>query len=119
VTVPVELQGNPIGVRQEDGILEFVTRELEIECLPGQIPAHLDVDVTELHVGQHIEAGELELPEGVTLLEDQDRVITSVSMKRLEEELVEEEEELITAEAAEPEVIGREEEEGAAEEGTE
>jgi len=120
VTVPVELHGSPIGVRQEDGILEFVTRELEIECLPGKIPAHVDVDVTELHVNQHVEAGELQLPEGVALLEEQDRVIASVVMKRLEEELLEEEEEeLITAESAEPEVIGREGEEGETEGDTE
>lgn len=114
VSVPVEVVGEAYGVRNEAGLLDFITREVEVECLPGDIPNAIELDVSPLHVGQHVEAGELRLPEEVELLEDAERVIVSVAVKRaihLEEE-EEEAEELLTAEAAEPEVIGRKEEEG-------
>ena len=113
VAVPVEIVGESTGVRNEAGLLDFITREVEVECLPAEIPNQIRLDVTPLHVGQHVEAGELEIPEGVELLEDPERVIVSIVVKRavhLEEE-EEEAEELLTAEAEEPEVIGRKEEE--------
>lgn len=119
VDIPVEVEGMAWGVKNEGGMLDFITREVEVECLPGKIPAHLTVDVSELHVGQHVEAGELELPEGVKLLTEPERVILSVAHGRLAVEAPEEAEEeaLIAAEREEPEVIGRgkEEEEGAEE----
>lgn len=113
VAVPVEIVGEATGVRNEAGLLDFVTREVEVECLPAAIPNGIELDVSSLHVGQHVEAGELELPDDVTLMEDEERVIVSVVVKRaahLDEE-EEEEEDLLTAAAAEPEVIGRTEEE--------
>lgn len=111
VMVPVEAIGVPLGVKNEGGVLDFVTREVEIECLPGDIPHHLAVDVSELHVNQHVEAGDLELPEGVILHEELDRVIVSVSYPDIIEEPEEDEEGvLLEAEAEEPELIGREEE---------
>lgn len=78
VAVPVELQGVPYGVKTEGGMIDFVTREVHVECLPGQIPKHVDIDVTGLHLGQHVEARDLKLPEGVELLDEPDRVIASV-----------------------------------------
>jgi len=66
-------------------MIDFVTREVHVECLPGQIPKHLEFDVTELHVGQHVEAKDLQLPEGVLLLDEADKVIASVSQSRTEE----------------------------------
>ncbi|HEX9669408.1 MAG TPA: 50S ribosomal protein L25 [Thermoanaerobaculia bacterium] len=102
VEVHVEVEGVPYGVKNEAGILDFVTRSLHVECLPGDIPAHFTLDVSPLHVGQHVEARQLELPPGVTLLEDPARVIVSVSHARIEEKPVEEVE---AAEPAEPEVI--------------
>lgn len=111
VSVPIELLGTPFGVKDEGGVLDFVTREVEIESLPGQIPPHLELDVSELHIGQHLEAGELTLPEGVELLDDVDRVLVSVAHPRVVEEEVEEEEELLEEEMEEPEVIGRGKEE--------
>ena len=108
VAVAVELSGEPEGVRNEDGLLDFVTREVEIECLPGKIPATIALDVTELHIGQHVEAGELELPEEVTLVEDAERVIVSVAVKRTAAVDEEEEEDLLTTEATEPELVGQE-----------
>ena len=117
VTVQVELIGTPVGVKQEDGVLDFVTRELEVECLPGDIPQKIEADVSGLHIGQHLEASQLDLPAKVTLLDDATRVIASVTAPRRVEEAEEEEEFLLEAESAEPEVIGRgkegeEEEEG-------
>lgn len=111
VSVPIELIGTPDGVKNEGGVLDFVTREVEIESLPGQIPPHLELDVSELNIGQNLDAGSLALPEGVELLEDLDRVLVSVAHPRVVEEEVEEEEELLEEEMEEPEVIGRGKEE--------
>jgi large subunit ribosomal protein L25 len=117
VSVHVELAGEPFGVHNEGGILDYVNREVEVSCLPGDIPRQLELDVSELHIGQHVEAGDLPLPEGVELLTDRDRVIASVVAPRLAVEAEEEEAEemLIEAEREEPEVVGR----GKAEEGGE
>ncbi len=112
VTVPVEVCGEALGVRNEGGMLDFVTRELEVECLPDRIPAHIELDTTELHIGQHVEAGQIELPEGVALAGDPGRVLVSVVLRRVAEEEEEEEEELLEAPSAEPEVVGRDKEEG-------
>lgn len=83
VTVPIEIIGTATGVKNEDGLLDFITREVEIECLPGNIPDHLEVDVTNLHIGDHIESKDLTLPEGVELFGAvEDRVIVQVSHKK-------------------------------------
>ncbi|HEX5758287.1 MAG TPA: 50S ribosomal protein L25 [Thermoanaerobaculia bacterium] len=103
VEVHVEVTGVPYGVKNEGGVLDFVTRSLHVECLPGDIPSHIDLDVSPLHIGQHVEARQLDVPSGVTLLEDPARVIVSVSHARIEEKPVEEVAE--AAEPAEPEVI--------------
>ena len=113
VQVPVELVGTPDGVRNEGGVLDFVTREVEVECLPGDIPRSLSVDISHLHIGQHVEVHELEVPESVTVLEEPDRTLAAVGAPREIEEPEEELEEelLLEAEAEEPEVIGRGKEE--------
>ncbi len=110
VNVPIEILGEAEGVRNEGGLLDFVSREVEVECLPTAIPTHIELDVSELHIGQHVEAGQLELPEGVTLLEDEERVVVSIAARKIVEEEVEEEDELLTAEGEEPELVGEEEE---------
>ena len=109
VAVPIVLHGEAEGVKNEAGLVDFVTREIEIECLPGQIPAHFEMDVAPLHIGQHLEAKDIELPEGVDLVVDPDRVIVAVSLRKIVEEVEEEVEEelLIEAETEEPEVIQR------------
>lgn len=113
VDVAVEPVGTPEGVKNEGGILDFVTREVEVECLPTLIPEKIEIDVSALHIGQHIEAADLELPEGVTLLEPPERVILGVELPQMPEEEEEEEDELLLeAETDEPEVIGRGKEEG-------
>jgi large subunit ribosomal protein L25 len=99
VTVPIELKGIAYGVKTEGGLIDFVTREIAVECLPGSIPAHIDFDVTEVRVGQHIEAGALQLPEGVTLFDSPEKVILSLTHARAEE--------AEAGDRAEPEVIKR------------
>ena len=98
VAVPVELTGTAVGVKVDGGMLDFVTREVHVECLPGQIPKHLEFDVTEMHIGQHVEAKDLQLPEGVVLLDEAEKVIASISQSRTEEAVE-------GADRAEPEVI--------------
>lgn len=90
--VPVELLGEPAGVRLEGGMIDFVSREVEVECLPGNIPETVTVNVEELHIGDTVQASELELGEGVELIDDPERVIASISLARIEEEEVEEDE---------------------------
>jgi large subunit ribosomal protein L25 len=117
VKVAVEIVGVPEGVKNEGGLLDFVTREVEVECLPTQIPDKITLDVSALHVGQHSEAKELVLPEGVTLVDDPNRVIVSVAVAKAEEEAAPAEGAAVEGAPTEPEVIGRgkadaEEEEG-------
>lgn len=116
VEIPVELEGTPLGVKNEGGMLDFVTREVEVECLPGNLPSRLTLDVSALHVGQHLEASAVELPPDVKLVTEPERVIVSVAHSRLAVEAEAAEEELlIEAEREEPEVIGRGKEEEAEE----
>ncbi|MEO8275989.1 MAG: 50S ribosomal protein L25 [Thermoanaerobaculia bacterium] len=106
VRVHISLDGVAYGVRTEGGLLDFVTREVEVECLPTSIPKELRVDVTELRIGQHLEVKDLALPEGVTMVEDADRVVLSVAHAKLEVEAPAAG--AVAAEgAAEPEVIAK------------
>jgi len=117
VRVHVELAGTSFGVKNEGGVLDFVTREIEIECLPTEIPQEIRVDVEPLHVGDHLEASAIELPEGVTYVGPAEAVVASVKHARVEAAPAGEEEEAAAAESAEPEVIqkGKKEEEEAGE----
>ena len=118
VKVPVVTTGEPKGVKLQGGLQELVTREIEIECLPDDIPEQFSVDVSELMLGQSVRAGELALGEGVALVSAADMVISHVVA--LKAEAVETPaagvEGAPAAAAAEPEVIkkGKKEEEGAA-----
>jgi len=111
VKVEVELVGTPVGVKVEGGIVDFVTREIEIECLPNRIPETLKVDVSGLHIGMHVEASSIELPEGVTLIDDPDRVLALVAAPQAP--AAEEEEgadELLEGERQEPKLVGEDDE---------
>lgn len=101
VTVPIELVGTSAGAKL-GGMVDFVTREILVECLPGDIPKHLDLDVTSLEIGQHAEAKDLKMPDGVVLADEPEKVILSVHHARLEEGTTAE-----GGERAEPEVIKR------------
>ncbi len=112
VVVPVEILGVPEGVKTDGGMLDFVTREIEVECLPNKIPEHINLDVTSLHVGQHVEAKDLELPEDVELLDHERVIVSIVQRQQAEEEAEGEDGELIEAATDEPEVIQRGKAEG-------
>ena len=116
VKVPVVTQGEPKGVKLQGGIHEVVTREIEIECLPDDIPEQFAVNVAELTIGQSIRAGEIPLSGSMKLLSPSDAVISHVVSLRAEETTTAETGGA-AAPAAEPEVIkkGKKEEEGAAE----
>jgi len=85
VEVPVVLEGEAYGVKTEGGILDFATYQVEVECLPGDIPDRIRLDVSTLRVGQHISVKELDVGERVRVLEDPDRVVVSVLTPRVEE----------------------------------
>ena len=111
VEVPIELEGTPAGVKNDGGLLDFIMREIEVECLPDRIPNHLSYDVSSMEVGDVIESTDLELPEGVKFVEEEARVIAAVNMPKMTEETEEgEDEELLEAEAEQPERVGEEEE---------
>ena len=114
--VAIHLTGEPQGVKVEGGILEFVLREVEVECLPEDIPEAVTLDVTPLNVGQGLRVSDLPLGPKVKVLTDPTRVVAHVVLVKVEEEKPAE----VAAEAApaEPEVIrkGKAEEEGAEEE---
>jgi len=86
ITVPVVLKGTPAGVK-EGGILDFVHRQIEVECLPAFIPAHLDVAVDHLKVGDTLRLDQIVLDSHITLLGDAHEVICSVQGKAAEEEV--------------------------------
>jgi large subunit ribosomal protein L25 len=112
VKVAVHLKGDPKGVKQQGGILEVVTREIEIECLPDDIPEHLTGDVSHLMIGQSLRAQEIPLSGSIKLLAHADQVIAHVVGQRVEAAA-----EPAAAEpaAAEPELIKKGKKEGEAE----
>ncbi len=116
VNVPVITQGEPKGVKVQGGLHEIVTREVEIECLPQEIPEQFVVDVSELMIGQGIRAGEIPLSGSMKLLSNPDTLISHVVALKVEEEPAAVAAVETAAPAAEPEVIkkGKKEEEGAA-----
>jgi len=106
VKVPVHTYGEPAGVKVQGGVFETVTREVEIECLPADIPDEFRVDVSHLTIGKHLRAGELPFdPQKVKLVTDPERVIAHVVALRAEEEVAAPEAAVAEAVAAEPEVI--------------
>jgi large subunit ribosomal protein L25 len=107
VSIHLELAGVPVGVKVDAGILDFVTRELHVTCTPDKIPAKIVVDVSGLHIGQHLEAKDVQLPEGVELIDEPGRVIALVAHQKTEEVAASAETELLESEAVQPEVIKR------------
>jgi len=118
VSVHVELEGTPVGVKLQGGIVDFVTRELEVSCLPADIPEKITVDISHLELNKHLRVSDLKIGDKVKILADADVVIAHVVLPKAE----------VAAEtaavegaaeptAAEPEVIkkGKAEAEGAEE----
>lgn len=88
--INVELVGESIGAK-EGGILEHELREIEVECLPTDVPSAYKVDITQLQIGDNITVGDIEVSEGVKILTEAEQVIASVKHPTKEEEKVEEE----------------------------
>jgi large subunit ribosomal protein L25 len=107
VKVHVELTGTPVGVKVEGGFLDFITRELDIECLPLDIPEKIVVDISSLALGKHMRVSDLAVPPKVRVLTEADIVIAHVVARREEEAApaAEAAAEGEAAAAAEPEVI--------------
>jgi large subunit ribosomal protein L25 len=106
VQVAIELSGTAYGVKTEGGVLDFSHREVHVECLPGDIPKKIELDVSDLHLGQHLSVADLRLPPAVTLLDEPDRVLVSVMHSKTEVAPAAAEEEAAPVEAGpEPEVI--------------
>jgi len=107
VMIPVVVRGEPAGVKQQGGILEFVRREIEIECLPGDIPEHVEVDVSELMLHQGIRVRDLAVQPRWKPVSDSDMMLVHVIMPKAEEVVAAPVAEVGAAPAvpAEPEVI--------------
>jgi large subunit ribosomal protein L25 len=110
VSVPVVTHGEAKGIKLQGGLLEVVAREVEIECLPDEIPEHFTVDVTELMIGQSQRAGDIALTGSTKLLSPPDAVIAHVVVVKVVEEptpaaAVDAAAPVVSEAAAEPEVI--------------
>jgi len=111
VTVPLHLVGEPIGVKEKQGVLEQIIREIEIRCEPREIPDSFELDVSHLDVHDLLHVSDIKVSEGVEILTDPDQVIATVGIVKEE---VAPAPTLEGEEPAEPEVIGKgkKEEEG-------
>ena len=119
IQIPIKLIGEAEGVKI-GGVLQQVRRELEIRCLPAQIPDTLDIDVSSLNIGDSIHLKDMQLPPGIKISEDADLTIVTVLAPTVEKEVVEEvpEEALEEGEkAAAEDAEGKKVEEGKAEGG--
>ena len=104
IKIPVHLIGDPIGVTEEGGVISQATMEIEIACLPGDIPEFVETDVSGLAIGDAINVGILQLDEKITLITPEDTVLASVThaMKEIEPVVEEEEEEFLDEEGEAP-----------------
>jgi len=105
VRVHIELEGaaTAAGIKA-GGILDFITREIDVECLPTQIPEKITADVSALELGQHLRVSELPTLENVRVLTDEDVVVAHIVVKREEAAATPAEGEPVAAATAEPEV---------------
>ncbi|ACB83661.1 50S ribosomal protein L25/general stress protein Ctc [Natranaerobius thermophilus] len=85
VSVPLNIEGEPVGV-ENGGIPQYQLREIEIECLPTQIPDHIEVDVSNIDLNESINVGDLPLPEGSELVTEPEETVMSVVAPETEEE---------------------------------
>ena len=108
VRVPVILKGEPVGVKQDGGLLEHFLREIEVECLPTEIPSHVEFDASALKIGDTVHVRDLTPPPQAKITSDPEGVIAAVQMPK------EEQPEEAAAAVTEPEVIREKKEEVAA-----
>ena len=106
VTIPIHVKGEARGVKQQGGVLDFVTREFEVECFPADIPEHVEVDVTELMMGQGVRIRDIVQGVKWTPVSDTDTMLVHVvAIKVVEEAPAAEAVPVAGATPAEPEVI--------------
>jgi large subunit ribosomal protein L25 len=107
VTIPVTVKGEPKGVKQQGGILEFVRREIVVECLPADIPEHVEVDVSELMLHQGVRLRDIATDGRWKPVTDADAMLVHVILPKAEEAPATPETAAAAATAtpAEPEVI--------------
>ena len=103
VKVPIRIIGIAEGVKSDGGLLEFVLRQVEVECLPSDIPDHLDLDVSALRLNQHLSVKDLPARERVSVLEDAEAIVCVVAVPK--EEAAPVVDEAAAAAAAEPELV--------------
>jgi large subunit ribosomal protein L25 len=113
VEVPIQLVGTAFGVKTQGGILDTVLREVEIECLPGDIPSHIDLDVTEMAIGDVKRVSDLPHSDKIKYITDEDATVAHVVA--IKEEVAPAVEEVAAAVPAEPEVVKKGKTEAAAE----
>ena len=86
VSVPVQLVGVPVGVKANGGILGQVLHEVEVECLPGDIPSHIDIDVSNLDINGSIHISDLPHTDKLTFLNEEDALVAHVTLAKAEAE---------------------------------
>jgi len=101
VTVPIVIVKDPIGVKM-GGIIEHHVRDLEVECLPTQIPDKIELDASHIDIGHSLHVSDISVPEGIKIISDPTGVILNVSAPKVEEEVEEE----VAEEGVEPELVG-------------
>ena len=114
IKIVVQLTGNPVGVMEEGGVLNQATNEIEIQCLPADIPEFVETDISELNLGDSINVGSIDLNEKITLITPEDTVLASVThaMKEIEPVVEIDEDELFLDEDGEPIERDEDDEEG-------
>ncbi|MEJ2183501.1 MAG: 50S ribosomal protein L25 [Nitrospirota bacterium] len=86
ISIPVITVGEAVGVKRDKGILQHELREVEAECLPGDIPGHIEIDIRGLSAGHSLHVSDLAVPPGVTILTDPAAMVVTVAMPALVEE---------------------------------
>ncbi len=100
VSVPIRFIGTPVGVKTDGGIMQVTMRELAVSCLPADIPEHVEVDVTDLHIGDSVHVQDLSIPGTRIVSEPQRTVVVIAAPTVMKVEVTAEEEEAEAAEAA-------------------
>jgi large subunit ribosomal protein L25 len=108
VSVPIELVGEPVGVKTEGGVVDFLLRELDVECLPREIPESIKIDISNLHIHQSFKVQNLVLPAGLKVNADPNAAIAVISSVAEEAAPAPAEEVIEGAEMKEPELIRKE-----------
>jgi len=110
VSVQLVFSGEPQGVKLDGGVLDQAMREVTVECLPTDIPESLEVDVSELMIGDSVRVADIKVPRNVKVLFDEDTTLASVVPPVSEEDLEVAVEEVPFGEEVEPELVGVDEE---------